>query len=52
VEESLGGWVIGEEASVHNPGTEPLETGSTWTSAMRDNSIRFLGDIGDLADIR
>jgi len=45
----MGGWVLGEEASVHNPGAEPLETGLRWTPALGDGSCRLFGDIRGLA---
>ena len=49
VEDSMGGWVSGEEASVPYPGTEAFETAARWTPAPGDGSIKFLGDCGDLA---
>jgi len=44
VEESMGGWVSREEASVHYPGTEPFEPALKWTPALRDGGCRFIGD--------
>jgi len=44
VEESISGWVLGEETSVHNPGAEPFHTSSRWTHALGDGGCRFFGD--------
>ena len=49
MEESIGGWVSGEEASVHNPGTEPSGTAVSWIPALGDGSCRLFGDFQDLA---
>ena len=45
----MGGWVLGEEASVHDPGSELLEAVSRWTPALGDGGCRFFGDIRGLA---
>jgi hypothetical protein len=49
VEESMGGWVSREEASVHYPGTEPFETALKWTPALRDGGCRLIGDFREVA---
>ena len=47
----MGSWVSGEEASVNDPGTEPLGTAARWTLALGDGCCRYFGDFGDLAAI-
>ena len=47
----MGGGVSGEEASVHDPGAEPLEKGLRWTPAPRDGSRRSFGVIQELAAV-
>ena len=46
----MGGWGPQENASVHNPGTEPIETALGLTPALGDSGSRFFGDIQDLVD--
>jgi len=45
----MGGWVSGEVASVHYPGTEPLGTTAGWTLALGDGRCRLSVAFGDLA---
>jgi len=42
VEESMGGGVSREEASVHYPGADLIETSLRWTPALGDGGRRFL----------
>jgi len=51
VEESMGDWVSGEEASVHYPRTELSGTASNWTPALRESGCRIMGDIQGLAAV-
>jgi len=49
VEERMGGLVSGEEASVHDPGTEQFETAARWAPVLGDCGCRFSGVLRDLA---
>lgn len=44
VEESMGCWVSGKEASLHYPGTELFETAARQTPALADSSGRHVED--------
>ena len=48
----MGGWVVGEEASVDNSVAEQFETCFTWTPVLGDGDCRLFGDIQELADVR
>jgi len=47
----MGGGISREEASVHYPGAEPIETHLRWTPALGDGGRRFFGDIRELAAV-
>jgi len=47
----MGGGVSQEEASVHYPGAEPIETSLRWTPALGHSARRFFGDIQELAAV-
>jgi len=51
VEKSIGGWVARENASVHHPEADLIDTARRWTPALGDGGCRFFGDIGELAAI-
>ena len=49
MQESMGGGVTREEASVHYPAAEPIQTSSRLTPALGDSGRRCFGDIRELA---
>jgi hypothetical protein len=49
VEESIGGRVSQEEASVQYAEAEPSETAANLTTALGEGGCRFFQDIQDLA---
>jgi len=52
VEQSVGGWVSGVEASVDVVGAELFQTTSSWTPALGHNSSRFIGHLLQLEAIK
>jgi len=47
----MGGWVLGEDSSAHNPAAKSFKTGFRWPPVMGDGGCRFFGDIRELAGV-